>query len=207
MSILKLLSSSLGVNNEIPNQKLAEEIATTNNSEAIKELVETLQSSKDKKQQSDCIKVLYETGYKKPELIAHDLPVFVQFIKSKNNRLVWGAMIAIASIAKVKPNEVHTSLAEIMQAVDKGSVITKDCGVMILVQLASKQDFTKECFPLLMEQLKFCPAKQLPQYAEKSVIAISDSNKQAFVELLEKRMKELEKDSQKKRIEKVLRKL
>jgi hypothetical protein len=58
-----------------------------------------------------------------------------------------------------------------------------------------------------MEQLKFCPAKQLPQYAEKSVIAISDSNKQAFVELLEKRMKELEKDSQKKRIEKVLRKL
>jgi methionine salvage enolase-phosphatase E1 len=138
MSILKLLSSSLGVNNEIPNQKLAEEIATTNNSEAIKELVETLQSSKDKKQQSDCIKVLYETGYKKPELIAHDLPVFVQFIKSKNNRLVWGAMIAIASIAKVKPNEVHTSLAEIMQAVDKGSVITKDCGVMILVQLAAQ---------------------------------------------------------------------
>jgi len=206
MSILKLLSSSLGVNNDIPNQKLAEEIAATSNSEAIKELVETLQSSKDKKQQSDCIKVLYETSYKKPELIAHHLPVFVQFIKSKNNRLVWGSMIAISSIAEINPKEIHASLADIMQAVDKGSVITKDCGVEILAKLATHTDFEGECFPLLLEQLKFCPPKQLPQYAEKSLIAINKNNKEDFIEPLESRMKDLEKDSQKRRIEKVLKK-
>ena len=43
MSVIKLLSSSLGVNNDIPNQKLAEEIAASNNSQAIKELAETLE--------------------------------------------------------------------------------------------------------------------------------------------------------------------
>ena len=207
MSVIKLLLSSLGVKNDIPNQKLAEEIAETNNSEAIEELVELLRISKDKKQQSDCIKVLYETGYQKSELIANHLPVFVQFIMSKNNRLVWGSMIAISSIAEINPKEVHASLADIMQAVDKGSVITKDCGVEILTKLAAHAEFESECFPLLLEQLKFCPPKQLPQYAEKSVIAINEGNKQAFTELLEVRIKELERDSQKIRVGKVLKKL
>jgi len=207
MSIVKLLSSSLGVKNDIPNQKLAWEIAETNNSKAIKELAETLQTTKDKKLQSDCIKVLYETGYKNPGLIAGYLRVLIGLLKSKNNRLVWGSMIAISSVAEVKPEEVHASLGSIMQAVDKGSVITKDCGVEILAKLAAVKKLEAECFPLLMEQLKFCPPKQLPQYAEKSLIAISEENKQIFVELLESRMADLEKDSQRIRIEKVLRKI
>ncbi len=207
MNVIKLLSSSLGVNNDIPNQKLAEEIAETNDSEAIKELVETLQTSKDKKLQSDCIKTLYETGYKKPELIAEFLAVFVEFTKSKNNRLVWGSMIAISSIAKIRPKEVHKSLAAIMLAIDKGSVITKDCGVEILAKLAAHSDFEAACFPLLMEQLKFCSLKQFPQYAEKSVIAVNENNKQVFTELLESKIKELEKESQKKRVGKVMKKL
>ena len=103
MSVINLLSSSLGIRDEIPNQKLAWEIAETENKEAIEELVDNLQNNKDKKIRNDCIKVLYETGYKKPELISKYLKVFVELLGNKNNRLIWGAMIAIDAIVDVEP--------------------------------------------------------------------------------------------------------
>jgi hypothetical protein len=53
--------------------------------------------------------------------------------------------------------------------------------------------------------LQNCPPKQLPQYAEKSLIAIDEETKSEFVALIESRLSSLEKDSQIKRIRKVLR--
>jgi hypothetical protein len=58
-----------------------------------------------------------------------------------------------------------------------------------------------------MEQLKGCPFKQLPMYAEKSVIAVTDKNKNEFIGLLKSRMQVLEKDSQRKRIGKIIKKI
>jgi len=42
-------------------------------------------------------------------------------------------------------------------------------------------------------------------YAEKSVKAITSQNKPTFINLIEKRYNEMEKDSQKKRLDKVLK--
>lgn len=69
MSILQLLSSSIDRKDKEQNKKLAAEIANQENVEAIKELITNLNSN-DKNIQSDCIDTLYETGYRKPELIA-----------------------------------------------------------------------------------------------------------------------------------------
>ena len=207
MSVIQLLSSSLGVRDEVPNQKLAWELAETLNIEGIKEIAENVEFSKDKNIQNDCIKVLYEIGYKKPELISDYLSVFVNLLNGKNNRLIWGAMIAIDTITDVMPDKVHSCLAELMQAIDKGSVITVDAGVEILAKLAAVQQFEKDCFPLLIEKLKFCPIKQLGQYAEKSIKAINHNNKRVFIDLLNLRFPELEKDSQRRRILAVLKKL
>jgi len=60
-------------------------------------------------------------------------------------------------------------------------------------------------FPLLMEQLIKCPAKQLAMYAEKSIGAATTANQRQFIDILESRIPELDKESQKKRIEKVIR--
>jgi hypothetical protein len=47
----------------------------------------------------------------------------------------------------------------------------------------------------------------LLMYAEKSVIAVTDKNKNDFIGLLKLRMQVLEKDSQRKRIEKIIKKI
>lgn len=53
---------------EVPNQQLAKELAETENRAGIKEIAENLQN-KNQNVQSNCLKVLYEIGYLKPDLI------------------------------------------------------------------------------------------------------------------------------------------
>ena len=206
MSVLHLLSSASGKKDNEANISLAKEIASSKNKDAVKELISNL-NNKDSKIQSDCIKVLYETGYIRPELIAPFYKEFMEMLVNKNNRMVWGAMIALSTIVNLKHKEVFNALDLIMQTVDKGSVITIDCGVMILAELNKFEDYYNSTNPLLLEQLKKCPVKQLPMYAEKSLVSISEKNKTEFTGIIEKRLTECDKDSQKKRLLKILEKL
>ena len=205
--IINKLASSLGRKDNVPNQELAKEIAAVNDKEAVKTLVKILRENKDKRIQSDAIKTLYETGYLKPELIAGEYEFFLELLKNKNNRLVWGAMIALKTISEIKPREIFRHLPLILEITEKGSVISNDNGVGILVNLMKEPALYDDVFPLLMEQLNKCVPKQLPMYAERAFPVIREKDYPAFKNLLENRMKELEKPSQKKRIEKILKKL
>ena len=109
-------------------------------------------------------------------------------------------MIAIDMIASVNPKGVFDLLPSIQKTIDKGSVITIDHGVGILAKLSSHQDFSKKTFPLLIDQLAKCPIKQLPMYAEKSLVTINQTNKKQFAEFLESRLLEIDKESQKKEL-------
>ena len=205
MSILQLLSSSIGRKDKEQNKKLAAEIANQEDTEAIEELITNLNSN-DKNIQSDCIDTLYETGYLKPELISAYHADFLNLLKSKNNRLVWGGMIALAAIASLKHKELFEALDTIMVTTDKGSVITIDNGVKILIKLTKHSKCFDTTNPLLMEQLLRCPIKQLPMYSERTLECITGKNKQEFVNLIKKRISECEKASQTKRLEKILKK-
>src|SRR5882672_12783926 len=136
MSILGKLASSLNRRDEVPNQELAKQIADKDDREAVKELVVNL-SNKSNFIQNDCIKVLYEIGERKPALIAAYAKEFIDLLDHKNNRLQWGAMTAINSITLENPKVIYGSLSKIIAAADKGSVITKDYGVNILINLCS----------------------------------------------------------------------
>jgi hypothetical protein len=207
MTALSLLACSLGRRDEQPNEQLALQIIQSKNDSWVMELVENLEN-KDKNIQSDCIKVLYEVGQRgAPELIAPYLQQFIKLITGKNNRLVWGAMYAIDAITLIRYDEVIRNLATIMQAVDKGSVITIDCGISILSKLCSFKIHSPTVFPLLVEQIKKCPVKQVPMYAEKSFQYIQKENIKEYQELLKERYSEMSSDSQKKRIEKILKKI
>ena len=206
MSALTKLASSIGRRDKEPNKKFAKEIAEQESHKAIDELVENL-NNKDKNIQSDCIEVLYETGYIRPDLIANYYKEFSDLLRCKNNRLIWGAMIALDTIASVKPKKIFSVLSEIVEAIAKGSVITKDAGVGILAKLSAIKEYKGKILPLLMEELKMCPPKQLPMYAEKSLIAIDEKNKKEFIELIKSRISGLEKESQRKRIKKILKEI
>src|SRR5262245_57511213 len=105
MSIVNKLASALDRRDEVPNQELAEAIVRKRDKAAVQELVENL-TNKNKNIQSDCIKVLYEIGEREPALIAEHHDAFGKLLDSSNNRLAWGAMTALDTIAAVKPAAV-----------------------------------------------------------------------------------------------------
>lgn len=206
MSILPKLASYQNRKDEIPNQELAVEITETENKEAVAELVSNL-SNKDKSLQSDCIKVLYEIGERKPGLISGHLDTFLDLLQSKNNRLVWGAMSALTGITTVSPKSIYENLPKILDAANKGSVIAKDQAVNILLKLAAIPEFTDNALSLLLELMQSCPTNQLPIYAENALPVIAGIWQKEFAALLTKRMPEIEKESKQKRVAKVIKKL
>ena len=206
MSIIDQLASSLGRRDEVPNQELAEKIATAKDKKAVKELADNL-GNKSKDIQSDCIKVLYEIGGRSPALLAPYYKELAALLDSKNNRMVWGAMTAIDSITTECSDKVYKDITKVLEASDKGSVITKDHAVAILIKLAGIKAYTNNCLELLLDQLKSCPPNQLPMYAENALSVIQGNYKSRFITLLQSRMDDMEKESKRKRVEKVIKKL
>jgi hypothetical protein len=206
MNVINRLATSLNRRDEVPNKELAIEIVRTNDKRAVKEIVENL-GHKDQNIQSDCIKVLYEIGEREPALIANYYREFGKLLDSANNRLIWGAMTALDSIAANEPKGVYSLLEKILDAADSGSVITRDHAVGILIKLGTLKRYQDECVPLLIEQLLSCPNNQFPMYAEMSLAVVNDGNKEALRKVMTRRLDGLEKESQKKRIAKVLKRL
>ncbi|QKE75255.1 hypothetical protein HPK19_22255 [Arthrobacter citreus] len=206
MTVIEKLASALYRRDEEPNIELATQVVEHNDKEAVKELIEHL-FNKNKNIQNDCIKVLYEIGDRKPSLLSDYTNQFFSLLNSKNNRLQWGAMTAINSITNDVPDIIFSHIEQIIQAGDKGSVITKDQVVNILIKLCSIKAYEEVAFKLLIEQLVKSPTNQLPMYAEKSMSIIYEENKNIFIETITSRLGDIEKESKRKRVEKVIKKL
>lgn len=205
MSIIDRLASFQGRRDEVPNQELAKEIVCAKDKQAVQELVDNLSSKKAI--QNDCIKVLYEIGEDTPELIADYVDEFTTCLESKNNRLQWGAMTALSKIALQSPKRIYAILPDILSVAERGSVITKDRAVDILVALCKTDDYAESAFGLLIEQLLKSAVNQLPMYAEKAMTVVDESNKASLINALISRLDDIEKESKRKRVEKVIKKL
>ena len=203
MSALDQIAHFQNRRDEVPNQELARELAERKDYQGIREIAENLWN-KDKNIQADCIKVLYEIGYIAPLLIAEYAEDFLKLLRSRNNRLVWGGMIALSTIAEQKADFIHVHLKEILKAMDAGSVIAVDGAVKTLALVASKDAYRAEIFPHLLEHLHNCRPKDVPQHAEKSLPAVDISNKGEFIAILEKRMEDLS-GTQMKRVRNVIK--
>ena len=192
MSALDRIAHFQNDRDEVPNQALARDLASKKDRVGIREIAENLWN-KDKGIQADCIKVLYEIGYIDPALITYYVEDFINLLKSRNNRLVWGGMIALGTVAELKAEVIFAHLAEIEKVMDTGSVITVDNGVRTLALAASKGGkYNKAIFPYLLDHLKTCRPKDVPQHAEKTLPAVINlSGKKEFVAVLEKRLEDL----------------
>ncbi len=191
MSALERIAFFQNRRDEVPNQQLAKELAETEDRAGIAEIARNLQH-KNQSVQSDCLKVLYEIGYLKPELIAEYAPEFLALLRSKNNRMVWGAMIALATIADKKPNDIYEQLPAVTDTIDHGTLITVVWGVKALAKVAAaNKTYKQKIFPYLMAQLKKCIPRDVPMHAESILPAIDQTNKQEFLSLIEARKPEM----------------
>lgn len=206
MSVIEKLATSLKRRDEKPNQELAKAIAAKKDKNAVKELISLLQH-KNKDIQFDCIKVLYEIGALQPSLIKEYTGNFVELLDSKHNRNIWGAMHALDCITPEAPKIIYANLPKIMDAAEKGSVITRDHAVGILLKLCTVKQYAENAFVLFIELIQHCPTNQLPMYAENAMGVIHAKNKAVFSKLLQNRLKEIEKESKRKRVEKVIKRL
>ena len=136
-------------------------------------------------------------------MIAEYADVFINLLNSSNNRLVWGSMTALASIAELVPEAIHERIALLLQALENGSVITVDNCVSVLAGLCkANEKYKEELFPVLLEHLKTCRPKETAQHAERIAVCVDKDNRDSFIEVIDKRMEYLPK-SQINRLQKL----
>jgi hypothetical protein len=119
----------------------------------------------------------------------------------------WGAMSALSAVSKVKPALLASHLSQIVEAMDTGTVITRDHGIYILCHVATIHKHHDDCMELLLEQIEKAPVNQVPMYAEKTAEGISPSYVKRLEKILSHRTDVLEIPSKKRRIEKLLKAL
>ena len=185
--MIERLACRLGRNDEIPNIELAEYLCQNSDTNGIKEIVEGFKGS-DKAVANDCIKVLYEIGERNPALICDYADDFISGLYSKNNRLVWGCMIALAKIAHMASQPIFEKLDTIVSAYENGSTITVDNSISVFAGLCKAScENVETILPILLTHLKKCRPKEVAQHAERCSICFNNRNAAAFIEVLEYR--------------------
>ncbi|HPG38494.1 MAG TPA: hypothetical protein PLP19_02890 [bacterium] len=190
MSVLQKIAFYQNRRDEVPNQELARELAMTGDTAGIQEIADNLWN-KNKNVHSDCLKVLYEIGYLRPELIAAYAEDFIKLLSSKNNRMVWGAMIGLSTVAGLRADAVWEHKAEIMRVIDNGSVITVVNGVKVLAgAAAANAEYCAGLMPFLLKQMQGCIPRDVPVHAESILPAVDAGNKDAVLAVINARMAE-----------------
>ena len=206
ISTLEKIAYYQGRRDELLNQLLAKELAGAKDKGGIKEIADNLQNV-NKNIRSDCLKVLYEIGYLDPDLIAGFVDDFLKLLEAKDNRMVWGAMIALATIASQRPKEIWASIDDLVRITESGTVITKLWGIRTLAQVAAVDPiYRHRIFAVLINQIQTCVPRDVPTHSESILCAVDQENKAELLDVMESRRPELT-SAQLVRYKKVLKQL
>lgn len=206
MSYINQIGYHLGRRDEVPNQELGRLLSDKEDLEGIREIASYL-FDKNKSIASDCLKVLYELSYHKPHLIVDYYEDFITLLNSKNNRMVWGAMIAIASIAKVEPDMVYKDHALMTEKIETGTLITHVSGVMALIHMATEsEDVYDQIKDQLFKLQADCRPIDFAKRAERMMESVRADDIDEYVDILSSNLDKLSKAGQ-KRTEKVIKQL
>jgi hypothetical protein len=196
MEVLEKLASNLGRRDERPNVALAEELVAGGRRQqaAAIALLAGVLGDGSAAVKGDAIKVLVEIGERQPALIAPHLDVFFATLSSGNNRLHWGALCALATLAPGEPKALARRLPEILDAFSRASVIGKDKIVSILCALAGG-GYAGATVPHLLEILNTSQVNQTPRYAEEIAAVVPAGEVERLREILQRRLGGIARDS------------
>lgn len=204
MSVIDQIAFFQDRRDDQPNKQLARQLVSDQDRDGVAEIVAHLED-RNPNVQGDCIKVLYEVGYLDPALIAGYAANFLALLRSRNNRMVWGGMIALSTIAPLQADELFRQREVIYMSIEKGSVITVDAGVKTLAGIAAQGDeYRQALVPYLLRHLETCRPKEVPQHAEMTLVAVNPACCQAFTAVLLRRMPDM-RPAQAARLQRVIR--
>jgi len=205
MGVRERLAGALDRRDEAPNVALAEEIAASGDTEQLAELADLVRSGTPR-ERTDAMKVFYEIGRRRPDLIAPECPVFLEALRAGSKRELWGAMQALDTVAEHRADELAAELPAIIAAADRGSVIAKDRCTSILVKLA-RAGYADRVVPILLDRLSQAAPNQFPSYAESTADVVRPAEKPTLLAVLRERLAEITQRARRERIERVIRKL
>lgn len=206
MSTLEKIAYFQNIRSEIPNQELAAKLAREKDTSGIREIAHNL-THPNRNVCSDCLKVLYEIGYLDPTLVAPYVQEFLALLKSRKNRMVWGSMIALATIASMKADEIWVEIPTLLHIYENGTVITVVWGVRLFAGMAAaRPDYAQMLFPILLHTLETCIPRDVPTHAESMLPAISPENRDLVLDILISRQSEFS-SSHLTRCKRVMRKI
>lgn len=204
MSAIDKIACKVGARDEVPNQELAISLVEQNDTAGLDEIASYLYD-KNKSIASDCLKVLYEAGYINPQMTTKYTPDFLKLLTSKNNRMVWGAMIAVSNITPFEHEKVFEKIDLIMNLTRTGTVITHIHGINVMLKLCLiDKSYYNKLYPTLINYLKECRPVDFGKRVELYVSIINDDNKDDILEIVTTRLPDTNK-SQQSRIKKALK--
>ena len=204
MGVRDRLAGALGRNDERPNVALAEQLAAAEDRDGIAELAAAL-GDPDVAVRNDAIKVLYEIGDRRPDLVAPHLQAFFGLLGANNNRSVWGALSAVETVTQLAPDAVAAQLDAVLAAADRSSVIAKDKLMAILSKLAQAGQGSARS--ILLDRLARSAVNQLPMYAELAAQAVGLREAPRLRSIILSRLEGIEQPAKRRRLERVLKRL
>lgn len=191
MSVLNQLAYFQKRRDEKPNQELARQLVARQDKKGIREVAANVWNE-NAVVQGNCVKVLSEIGLLDPKLIAPYADTFIKLLTDKNNRLVWGSMEALATIASLEADVIYKHTGLIEDALAHGSIITRDNGIKTLSRVAGSKDaYRKKIFPFLLSHLATTRSQDIPQHSEHILAAVDKKNRAEFIRVLEIRLPDL----------------
>ena len=207
MSYINKIAFHQGIRSEVPNQELAKELSDSEDRKGIKEIASFLYD-KNSSVASDCIKVLYEIGYLKPKLIQDYYQNFIDLLSSKNNRMVWGGMIGLATVSELKADEIMPKLDFIVDVTKKGTVITQVWGVYTLIGMAKSNAKNKtKLMPVIYDFLENSRPVDLGKRLESMLaLFVTKEEKEIAHNIVQMKMDQLS-EAQSKKVQRISKKI
>jgi hypothetical protein len=191
MAVIDRIAFYRNRRDEVPNQELAKDLSQRADLPGIREIAENLTNA-NRNVRSNCLKVLYEIAYERPDLIAPYADDFIRLLSDKSNRMVWGAMIGLGAIAANNPKPVLDNMNTLFAAMDEGTLITRVWGIRAISRAAStKKSNVEAVLPKLKQYLKSCNPRDVPTHLESMLPLLKPTEWKSMRKIVESRRNEM----------------
>ncbi|SNS95649.1 hypothetical protein SAMN05421640_1769 [Ekhidna lutea] len=207
MPIQDQLAYALDRNDQEPNKILAKQIVDAGGEKEIRELISFIETKPNQRAKSDAILTMAYVAELSPKLMAGQIDFLTHQLASSINRVIFGSMIALAHVAHMRKEKLYKALPKIIDAMDDGTVVTRDHGYRIMITLYADERFQEDMFLLIQEQLIKAPSNQLGQYTERLIPVLNKLHLNTLIETLEERRSDVTNEYHINRLNKNLKKL
>lgn len=207
MPIQDKLAYSVGRKDQLPNRKLAQEIVESGDPAQIKELIAFMESKPSRRPLMDAALTLAYISECDPEMMVVHIGYLLQRLDHEVERVGWGSMIALAHLVKVAPDEIYEELPVVLEAMKRDSIVGRDHGFRILVELYAVEKYREDLLHIILEQLAIARPNQLGQYTERFMGVLAPQHASELIQTLEERKLDLTNPYHEKRLTKNLKKL